>query len=142
MSYPFRTQRRVEFADTDLAGIAHFTALFRYMETAEHELFRQLQLSVVMAEGADRISWPRVSAAGDFAAPVRFDDVVQIDVGVKELGEKSVTFAFVLSCEGRSVAEGRMTSVCCRLDPARRQLLSMAIPAAVREKLEGMRIAL
>jgi hypothetical protein len=40
MPTPFHTSRFVEFSDTDMAGIMHFSAYFRYMEAAEHELRR------------------------------------------------------------------------------------------------------
>ena len=36
----FRTTRRVEFRDTDAAGIVHFSAFFFYMESVEHEFLR------------------------------------------------------------------------------------------------------
>ncbi|HEV2969258.1 MAG TPA: thioesterase family protein [Pirellulales bacterium] len=47
MSEPYRTTRRVEFRDTDAAGIAHFSAFFFYMESVEHEFLRHLGLSVL-----------------------------------------------------------------------------------------------
>ena len=37
---PLTCRRRVEFRDTDAAGIAHFSAFFFWMESAEHELLR------------------------------------------------------------------------------------------------------
>ncbi|MEL7264077.1 MAG: hypothetical protein AAFP69_04590, partial [Planctomycetota bacterium] len=43
---PFSIQRRVEFRDTDAAGIVHFSAFFPFMETAEHAFLRSLGLSV------------------------------------------------------------------------------------------------
>ena len=46
MPHTFRTRRFVEFSDTDMAGIAHFSSFFRYMESAEHELVRSVGLSV------------------------------------------------------------------------------------------------
>ena len=46
MPYEFRCRQRVEFADTDMAGIVHFSNFFRYMERAEHEFLRSLGLSV------------------------------------------------------------------------------------------------
>src|SRR3954454_25408688 len=36
MPTPFKISRLVEFADTDMAGIMHFSAFFRFMEAAEH----------------------------------------------------------------------------------------------------------
>ena len=38
----FITHRRVEFSDTDMAGIVHFANFYRYMEQAEHDFFRSL----------------------------------------------------------------------------------------------------
>lgn len=72
---PFTTRRRVEFRDTDAAGIAHFSAFFFWMESAEHELLRVAGVPVIDrgADGID-VSWPRVSAACDYTAAVRFGD--------------------------------------------------------------------
>jgi len=46
MPEPFQTSRLVEFHDTDMAGIMHFASFFIYMESAEHELYRSLGLSI------------------------------------------------------------------------------------------------
>ena len=43
-----RTSRRVEFCDTDMAGIVHFANFFRWMESAEVEFLRSLGLSVAV----------------------------------------------------------------------------------------------
>lgn len=42
----FHWRRRVEFAETDMAGIAHFSSFIIYMEQAEHALLRSLGTSV------------------------------------------------------------------------------------------------
>ena len=36
----FQTTRRIEFGDTDMAGIVHFANFFRFMEAAECEFLR------------------------------------------------------------------------------------------------------
>ena len=53
MSQVFKTERRVEFRDTDAAGIVHFSVFFAYMEQAEHEFLRSLGLSVHGGVDAD-----------------------------------------------------------------------------------------
>lgn len=116
MPAPFRTRRRVEFRDTDAAGIMHFSAFFVFMEQAEHELLRQAGLSVVERDGDAEISWPRVSAECDFLSPVKFEQVLEIEVSVRRLGSKSVTYGFSFQCDGREVADGFITSVCCRME--------------------------
>ena len=112
---PFRTTRRVEFCDTDAAGILHFSAFFQLMEQAEHELLRSVGLSVVMSDDLGKISWPRVSAKCDFRSAVHFEEELAIDVSIGRLGTKSVTYAFAVTCQGRDVAAGEITSVCCRI---------------------------
>ena len=42
----YRLRRRVQFYETDAAGIVHFSWFFRYMEEAEHALWREAGLSI------------------------------------------------------------------------------------------------
>jgi acyl-CoA thioester hydrolase len=136
MPLPFRTSRRVEFCDTDMAGIVHFSNFFRYMEFAEQEFLRSRGLSVAWTDGGQRYGFPRVAAACDFLKPVRFEDVLDIAVTVANLGTKSVTYAFEFSCRGEPVARGRVSAVCCRKGP-QGELESIEIPPAIRAKLEA-----
>jgi len=133
---PFRTSRRVEFGDTDMAGIAHFANFFRYMEAAETDFLRSLGLSVSWQQGSERFGFPRVSVACDFKRPVRFEDVLEIAVTVEEVGQKSVRYRFDFSLGGQKVAVGRITTVYCRATPDH-GLESMEIPAGLRAKLTG-----
>ena len=94
MAELYRTTRRVEFSETDAAGMIHFSSYFLYMEQAEHELFRHLGTSVLTKDDSGTISWPRVSASCDYSRPGTFEDELQIDVGIARLGEKSVTYQF------------------------------------------------
>lgn len=113
MDAPFTTRRRVQFHETDAAGIAHFSSFFRYMEEAEHDLLRHFGLRVFHETDDETISWPRVSASCDFRNPLRFEDVVEIEVRIVERTRRSITYGFRFSCDDRRIAEGRMTSVCC-----------------------------
>ncbi|HUE69602.1 MAG TPA: thioesterase family protein [Pirellulaceae bacterium] len=133
---PFRTSRRVEFCDTDAAGILHFSAFFQLMEQAEHELLRSVGLSVVMSDDQGKISWPRVSAKCDFRSAVHFEEELAIDVSIGRLGTKSVTYAFAVTCQGRDVAAGEITSVCCRLRDGQPPE-PIAIPDWFRQKLSA-----
>ena len=126
--------RRVEFRDTDAAGIAHFSAFFDFMESAEHEFLRSLSLSVLTHDPAGTLSWPRVSASCDFRGPVRFEDVVDIELSIARLGEKSVAYSFIMRHGDRLVAEGKLTAVCCRLSPLAPPN-SIPIPAAIADLL-------
>lgn len=130
----FCTTRRVEFCDTDAAGILHFSAFFQLMEQAEHELLRSVGLSVVMNDAKGKISWPRVAARCDFRSAVHFEEELEIAVSIGRLGEKSVTYAFAVTCQGRDVAAGEITSVCCRMLEGKPPE-PMVIPQWFRDKL-------
>ena len=74
MAFEYKVTRRVEFSDTDLAGIMHFSNYFRFMETAEHAFFRSLGYSVVLSRNGLPLCLPRVHATCDFFAPLGFED--------------------------------------------------------------------
>jgi 4-hydroxybenzoyl-CoA thioesterase/acyl-CoA thioester hydrolase len=93
----------------------HFVAFFRMMEQAEHDLLRSVGLSVVMHDAEGRISWPRVSATCDFQSAARFEEVLEIEVRIARIGERSVTYEHVFRRGGQSLATGQVTAVCCRM---------------------------
>jgi acyl-CoA thioester hydrolase len=137
MPTSFRISRFVEFADTDMAGIMHFSAFFRFMEGAEHALLRHLGFSVFSEIGKEVITFPRVAASCQFSSPARCEEVLDIDVTVRRVGTKSVTYGFDFSHNGRDVATGEMTSVCCRV-PHGGTPISIAIPDEMGDKLRAM----
>lgn len=124
----FRTQRRVEFRDTDAAGIVHFSAFFVYMEQAEHELLRSLGLSVVTHDDDGEITFPRISAACDFRKPARFEDLLDIEVTIETLGSRCIAYAFCFTRGSDTIATGSLTTACCRIRPGQAPQ-SIAIPA-------------
>lgn len=137
MGQSFHTTRRVEFRDTDAAGIAHFSVFFVYMEQAEHELLRHLGLSVMFHDESGKISFPRVGARCDYQRAVKFEDVIDIEVSIVRLGTKSVTYEFNFTHQGQAVASGQTTTVCCRLsDTAPPE--SIPIPGWIAEKLSAV----
>lgn len=135
MTTPFRTSRRIEFGDTDMAGIVHYSNFFRFMEAAEQAFLRSLGLSVALEWEGQPIGFPRVSAHCDYSRPARFEDVVDIEVRLKQLGRKSVTYSFVFSKNDEILARGEVSSVCCR-GLGHNNIESLEIPAGIREKLQ------
>jgi len=131
----FRTSRRIEFCDTDMAGIVHFANFFRFMEAAEVEFLRSLGLSVKMDWEGEAIGFPRVAAACDYLKPAYFEDVVDVAVALDNLGKKSVTYAFEFARKGEILARGKVTSVCCVVRPGNK-LEAIDIPAGYRGRLE------
>lgn len=135
MSTPFSITRRVEFGDTDMAGIMHFANFFRFMEAAETEFLRSRGLTVSWREDGMKIGFPRVSAHCDYQKPALFEDVLTIAVIVEKLGRKSVTYRYDFTNQhGDPVAVGRITAVLCRTTGPD-HIESVEIPAEIRTKL-------
>jgi acyl-CoA thioester hydrolase len=135
MPAEYSIKRRIAFAETDLAGVVHFSNYFRMMEEVEHAFFRSLGLSVVMTHEALEIGWPRVSASCEYLGPLRFEDEVELKMRVTKVGEKSFNYEVDFWWEGRKVAVGKMTSVCCEMLDA--GMRAMVIPPGIRRKLMG-----
>jgi 4-hydroxybenzoyl-CoA thioesterase/acyl-CoA thioester hydrolase len=130
----FCTRRRVEFADTDMGGIVHFSRFFIFMETAEHELLRALGASAHGVVGGRTVAWPRVAASCEYLRPARFGDELEIEVTVQRKGRSSMTYGFEFLRDGVPLARGRMTSVCCLMDDPE-TLEATAIPSSLAERL-------
>ena len=130
----FVTERRVEFGETDLAGIVHFSNFFRYMEAAETAYLRERGLSVHWQSDGEHFGFPRVSAACDYLSPARFEDVLRITVEVEKVGTKSVTYRHDFFVGDRAVAVGRVTAVYTRA-AAGGGMESLAISDELRAKL-------
>src|SRR6202795_4716976 len=90
----FRTSRIVEFGETDMAGIVHFSNFFRYMESAECAFLRSLGLGVKLEWEGQTLGFPRVAATCDYLRPALFEDILDVDVTTIRIGTKSVTYGF------------------------------------------------
>jgi YbgC/YbaW family acyl-CoA thioester hydrolase len=124
------------WSDTDPAGIVWFGVFFRYFENAEEELFRIL--------GHDRtpllhelgIFMPRTSLQAQFRSPAKLGDAILVGVGVGEITERRIGYAFDIREQGsgRLICEAsyRVACVDARTFAARtfpKQITSLLSPA-------------
>jgi YbgC/YbaW family acyl-CoA thioester hydrolase len=139
MPYEFKMTRRIEFAETDLAGIVHFSNFFRMMEAAEHAFFRSLGHSIHSAGERGAIGWPRVSASCDYTRPLRFEDEVEIHLLVMEVRQRSIRYQFTFRKlpDGPEVARGAISAVCAKVERTTGNLLPVQIPDGIREKISA-----
>jgi acyl-CoA thioester hydrolase len=139
MASEFRITRRVEFSETDMAGIVHFANFFRYMESAEHAFFRSLGYSVVLRGFDPPLGLPRVHAECDYFKPLRFEDEFEVRLYVAEKRSKSLSYVFRFFRLGEpepvEVAKGRVTVVCVR-HHADGTMKAADLPSEVSDRLE------
>jgi acyl-CoA thioester hydrolase len=124
-------RRRVQFYELDSAGIVHFSTYFRYMEEAEHALWRDAGLSIA-PPGAE-FGFPRVSVACDYHKPLRFEDEFDIRIRIVAITEKSIRYHCALTRNEERIATGAVTVVCTRKSPAG-VMKAAAIPREIAER--------
>jgi YbgC/YbaW family acyl-CoA thioester hydrolase len=135
LPYEFHTQRRVEFCDTDQAGVVHFSRYFIFMETAEHEFLRSLGTSVAAKLDGMQLGWPRLAASCEYVSPAKFEDVLDIRLLVARKGVKSLTYKFEISKGERLVARGQVSTASCICDPVQ-GFTAIPIPSFIMEQIE------
>jgi len=92
-SVSFKASFRVAWADTDAAQVVHFSNYFRFFERAEEEFYRHLGLSFTDAHEKG-IWFPRVEAFCQYRRPAKFDDLLEVELTIAELKEKSMKLDF------------------------------------------------
>jgi YbgC/YbaW family acyl-CoA thioester hydrolase len=108
----FQLRRRVQFYETDVAGIVHFSWFFRYMEEAEHALWRELGLSIHPPQSD--IGWPRVSASCDFHRALRFEQEFDVYIRVTDVTKRTISYSCVMTQDGQKIATGSLKIACVR----------------------------
>ena len=131
--------RRVEFSETDMAGIVHYSNFFRYMEAAEHAFFRALGFSVVTQQVDPRRSAGRgCRTECDYLQPLRFEDEVEVHMTVREKRSKSLRYEFrfrkLNGPEPIEVARGSLTVVCVTHEAG--VMKALTIPKEIADKIE------
>jgi len=124
----YRHARRVNFYETDAAGIVHFSWYPRYMEEAEHALWRSVGLTI--HERGGEIGWPRVALAFDYHAPLRFEDEFEAVIRIADIGRTSIRYTCDIVRGGERIASGSMTIVCVERRPGQ-TVRAVEIPSEV-----------
>ncbi|MBI1177690.1 acyl-CoA thioesterase [bacterium] len=141
MPSEFSVRRRIEFSETDMAGIVHFSNFFRYMETVEHAFYRSLGFSVVHDQHNPPIGFPRVHASCDYSKPLRFEDEIEIRLRVIEKKDKALThqilFYKLAGERTMEVARGKLVVVCVTKGTDGR-MAAVPIPKDIADKIEIM----
>lgn len=129
----YRLRRRVLFYETDAAGIVHFSWFYRYLEEAEHALWREAGLSIA-PRGAD-IGFPRVSASFDFRRPLYFEDEFEVAIEVAEITAKTIRYTATVSRDETEVATGSLTVACVRKSPGE-PMKAIEIPREIASRFQ------
>jgi len=129
----YRLIRRIQFADTDAAGVAHFSRLLVMVEEAEHEFLRSLQIPILTESSA----WPCVALDVNYLCKCEFGDLIAIELYVASIGRTSITYEFHAfqsqASDQSEVFSGKMVK--CHILPGKSG--ATPIPESIRDILRA-----
>jgi acyl-CoA thioester hydrolase len=130
--------------------MVHFANFFRYMEEAEHALWRAAGMSIhppplarvsptSFGEASpvdDDLSWPRVSASFDFKKPLRFEFDFEVHVSIGAVTPRTIQYAHTVVRGHETIGTGSITAACVQRD-ADGAMRAVEIPADVLTRLRA-----
>ena len=125
-------RRRVQFSETDAAGIVHFSNFFRYLEDVEHELWRRAGLSIHPENSP--IGWPRVAASCEYHRALKFEQEFEVSVQITEITRRTISYTGRITRGDEPIATGKWKIACVSKLPDG-TMRSTEIPSDVAERL-------
>lgn len=146
MSYSITIKHRVEFYETDMAGIVHFSNYFRWMERAETELLQTLEIPIAKREKTIISGWPKVETSCTFTNPLRFQDEIEISLVIQEIKNHSICYNFhfykITNNLKTEAAKGTMTTVFAKFNILDNTISASLIEEDLKDKiLQKLQIA-
>ena len=140
MPYEHTSTRRIEFSETDMAGLVHFTNFFKYMETAERDFFEACGLDLINTSPGEVVGWPRARADCKFFAPLRFGEKIDVQLAIKSMKDRSIEFQFRIyrhNPDGTRThaAKGSLTTIYTELGEGGK-LKSMPLPENILQNMQ------
>jgi acyl-CoA thioester hydrolase len=129
---PFTHRLRVRFHECDPQGVVFNAHYFTYFDIALTEMWRAAfgSYQSVVEQGTDVVV---VEAAATYRAPARFDEEIDVELGVARLGTTSMTTQTAIRRDAQLLVEGRLVHVF--VDPS--TMAKQEIPAHIRAGLEA-----
>ncbi len=131
----FSTQVKIHFGNIDHAAIGYYTLFIHYFLVALEEFFGQaLEVDYPVLIDKHRIGLPTVHLETDFSRPLRYGDLIEVEVSVLNYGKTSITFGYRVfkKGEGEPRIEGHNVTVCLDTNTFKKR----EIPDWLRQRLE------
>lgn len=131
----FRSLLKIRFGDIDHAGIVYYPRFLHYFHVALEEFFGQeLGVDYPILINEHRIGLPTVHLETDFNRPLRYGDLIEVEVSVLKIGNSAITFGYRVFKQGENEPwiEGHNVTVCLDMETFKKK----DIPGWLRQRLE------
>jgi acyl-CoA thioester hydrolase len=113
---------RVTYAECTVGNHVYYARYLDYLEEARGEFFRHLRMPLLKWE-QEGTFFPVVEVQMRYKAAARYDDVLQIELWLREAHPVKLTFASrILNQENRLLVEGHTIHVCTNLQEKPKRL--------------------
>lgn len=104
-------QVRVIFGDTDQTGAVYYANYLRWFESARAALCRERGISGRQLTELG-VMFPVAEVSCTYRRPTFYEDLVDVDIQVTELGQARIRFGYQLRRGGELIAEGHTVHAC------------------------------
>lgn len=115
----FRHPVRVQYVDTDQAGVVHHAAYLRFLEAARVELLRARGVDYRRFEIEAGKGLPVTEVRLRYKKPARFDDALSVEIWVPIVNRAKIRFDSRIWRGDELVSEAEITCACVRFDEMR-----------------------
>jgi len=130
----FTSRRRVQFGETDAAGIVFYPNFFRWFDESTHDLLRDAGYSV--AAMIDRgYAVPIVECHARFLKPLTFEDELEVRSRVGEIRTRAFRVDHEIRRADEVVCEGYEVRMWVRFGARGAGVVAEPIPAELRHRL-------
>ena len=109
----FSDTRRVRFQDVDAAGIIFYPRVLEYFSDAYMSWLQEAGIDIPRTLELGEIGFPLVRAEAEYLRPLRFGDVIAVEIFAAKVGETSFTIGYrIRTGTGRLASIGQTAHVC------------------------------
>ena len=123
---------RVYWEDTDAGGVVYYATYLKFMERARSEWLRALGFEQDALRDEAGVLFVVRRVAVDYLAPARFNEQIEVSVGLHEIGRASLSVTQTLSRGPTRLVSALVTLAC--VDAVR--FKPVKIPAPILQALD------
>jgi len=112
---PFRYPRTAAFADSDAAGVIHFSRLLCFVEEAEHAWLAAQGMPVDLRR-PEALHWPRAAVQAEFLGAAYPGEALEVVLTLSRRGARSLHWTWEIVRGAEPLARGTLVTVCCLPD--------------------------
>ncbi|HHY73360.1 MAG TPA: acyl-CoA thioesterase [Bacillus bacterium] len=124
---------RVEWGDTDAAGIVYNPNFYKWMDQAVHYYFESIGFPLLNLVRDEKIGIPVIESKCNFQKPLYFADHVVLHTNIIGLHNKVIKFGHIFMKEGNKIAEGYQVRALASFDGEKLQAIT--IPDRMRQAI-------